>query len=250
MKTRWRVGVAVALVLSACKPPKPQPTIEEVLLEQKRIGLEQLIAAAKGGRFLPFDQALVVVDQKLVQRLIEATVPFEQVIASRYRVRVESATVTFEDGFGLVQLGGSASFENDPQTRAEIDLYGGLDIVELDPKTGILRGSVKILALDTQRVDVKGFPAPVRRLVDDLGREQLTAFEPLLSKIEIPVRLEREIEIPAVKEPNVHIDRFVLPVAAEVVDVKAFRNKLWVCASARTRQSAQGAGSPAARASR
>jgi hypothetical protein len=180
------------------------------------------------------------VDQKLVQRLIEATVPFEQVIESRYRIRVESVTATFEDGFALVQLGARASLENEPQTRADIDLYGSLDIVELDPKTGILRGSVKILAVDTRRVDLKGFPAPVRRMVDDLGRERLSAFEPLLSKIEIPVRLERELEIPAVNEPNVKIKKFVLPIAAEVVDVKAFRNKLWICASARTRAGDKG----------
>jgi hypothetical protein len=229
---------AVALALSACKPPNPQPPLEEVLLEQKRIGLEQLIAAAKAGRMLPFDQVLAVVDQKLVQRLIEATVPFEQVIDSRYRIRVESVTATFEDGFALVQLGARASLKDEPGTRADVDLYGSLDVVELDPKTGILRGSVKILAIDTQRVDLKGFPAPVRRMVDELGRERLNAFEPLLSKIEIPVRLESEIEIPAVNDPSVKIKRFVLPVAAEVMDVKAFHNKLWVCASARTREGA------------
>jgi hypothetical protein len=235
LRGRAAALAAVPLGLAACRLPRAQPTVEEILLEQKRIGLEQLIEAGKSGRLLPFDQVLVVVDQKLVQRLIEATVPFEQVIENRYRIRVESATVTFEDGFGLVQLGGRASLDQDPQTRADIDLYGGLDIVELDPKTGVLRGSIKVLAVDTQRVDVGGFPAPVRRMVDDLSRERLSAFEPLLSKIEIPVRLESELEIPAVNEPNVRIKKCALPMAAQVVDVKAFRNKLWVCASARTR---------------
>jgi hypothetical protein len=185
------------------------------------------------------------VDQKLVQRLIEATVPFEQVIESRYRIRVETVTATFEDGFALVKLGARASLEGEPETRADIDLYGSLDVVELDPKSGILRGSVKILAVDTQSVDLKGFPAPVRRMVDELGRERLSAFEPLLSKIEIPVRLESELEIPAVDEPNVKIKKAVVPVAAEVVDVKAFRNKLWICASARTRAGAGASGTPA-----
>jgi hypothetical protein len=243
----WTAVAALVLALPACKATRAQPTVEEILLEKKRIGLESLIAAAKTGRFLPFDQVLVIVDQKLVQRLIEATVPFEQVIESRYRIRVESASVTFEDGFGLVQLGGAASLETDPGTRADIDLYGGLDIVELDPKTGVLRGSVKILAVDTQRVDVKGFPAPVRRLVDDLSRERLSAFEPLLSQIEIPVRLESELWVPEVNEPNVRIKKCALPVAAQVVDVKAFRNKLWVFASARTRPGQEASGSPTTR---
>jgi hypothetical protein len=255
-RTRWVVALAALSALSAglalrgCHPPYRQRPVEEILLDRKRLGLEALIAASKAGRILPFDQVLVVVQQELVQRLIEATLPFEQVIAARYRVHVESASVTFEDGFALVQLGGRASFESDPETFADIDVYGGLDIVELDPKTGILKGRVKILAVDTHRVDVKGFLAPVRRLVDDIGREQLTAFEPLLSKIEIPVRLEREIEIPAVNEPNVRIERFVLPVAAAVVDVKAFRGKLWVCASAVARPVVARAAASPARASR
>jgi hypothetical protein len=248
MRILWSFPAALAALAmgaSACKAPNPHPPLEEVLLEQKRVGLEQLIAAAKGGRIVPFDQVLAVVDQKLVQRLIEATVPFEQVIDDRYRIRVESVTATFEDGFALVELGARASLENEPETRADVDLYGGLDIVELDPKTGILRGRVKILAVDTQRVDLKGFPAPVRRMVDELGRERLSAFEPLLSKIEIPVRLESELEIPAVDEPAVKIKKVVLPVAAELVDVKAFHNKLWVCASARTREGAAARPRPA-----
>jgi hypothetical protein len=227
-------GALLALgTLSCGHGMEARPPVEELLLERQRVGLEALITAAKNGRLIPFDQVLVVVPQKLVQELIEATLPYEQVLENRYRVRVESARVTFDDGFGLVQLRGRASLADDPSTAAQIDVYGALDVVDLDPASGILRGRVKVIAIETRRVDVVGFPAPVRRFVDELSRQQLSAFEPLLSSIEIPVKIARQIQVPEVNESGVHIAQAVLPVEAGVVDVKAFHGKLWVCAAAR-----------------
>lgn len=204
-----------------------------MLLERRTQGIQGLIAAAREGRLVPFDQVLVVVQQGLVQGLVEATLPYERDLAERYRVRAETATVAFDDGFALVQLRGRASLLQDPDTAAEIDIYGAIDIVELDPETGVLRGRVNILAVDTRSVDLAGIPAPMRRLVDNLSREQLSAFEPLLSNIEIPVKLEQTVRIPAVNQSGIKIQEAVLPLEAAVVDVKAFRGKLWVCVSAR-----------------
>ena len=224
---------------SACRSPvlplpKGRPPVEEVLLERRRQGVEAMIATARdGGRLIPFDQILVVVRQELVRHLIEATLPYEQILSQRYRVRAESAQVTFDDGFALVQLRGRASLVEDRDTAAEIDVYGAIDIVELDPKTGVLHGRVKVLAVQTQRVDVAGIRAPVRRLVDDLSREQLSAFEPLLSNIEIPIRVEQTLRIPGVDQSGIRIQEAVLPMEAAVVDVKAFRGKLWVCVQAK-----------------
>jgi hypothetical protein len=226
----------------ACRPPVPlplhraRPPVEQVLLERQNQGIESLITAARAGKLIPFEQVLVVVQQAFVQSLIEATLPYEQVLADRYRVRAEKAKVEFEDGFALVQLSGRASLLQDPDTAAEIDVYGGIDIVELDAQTGILHGRVKVLAVETQRVNLVGIRAPVRRLVDDLSREQLSAFEPLLSNIEIPVRLVQTVEIPAVNQAGIRIERELVPVEGSVIDVKAFRGKLWVGITAKTGQ--------------
>jgi hypothetical protein len=225
------VAAATGLGVSQCPGRDARPPVEEMLLERKKAGLEGLIRAARSGRLVPFEEILVVVQEGLVQRLIEAALPIEQVI-ERYRVRVESVRVTFEDGFALVHLSGRASLTDQPQTFAEIDVYGGLDIVDLDPQTGVLTARAKILAVDTQRVDLRGISAPVRRLVDDIGRERLSVFEPLLESLEIPVRLESEVVIPAVRDAGVFIEAARAPVAVGIVDVKAFRGKLWISASA------------------
>ena len=102
-------------------------------------------------------------------------------------------------------------------------------MVALDPRSGVLRGAVKVIAVDARRVDVMGVRAiPAESLVEGLGRERLEAFSALASDIEIPVRLEQQVALPAVGPGEVRIEAAVIPLRASVADVKAFRGKLWV----------------------
>src|SRR5262245_30943533 len=96
------LGLCGGLGASACPGASTRPPVEEILLERQRQGLLALLEDAKADRLLPFDQVLFVVQQSLVQRLIEATLPYEQVLPPRYKIRVERARVEFEDGFALV----------------------------------------------------------------------------------------------------------------------------------------------------
>jgi len=70
---------------AACRPPgtDERPPVAEIVLERQQQGLKVLIAAAKEGRLIPFEQVLVTVSQELVQGLIEATLPYEQDLAER-----------------------------------------------------------------------------------------------------------------------------------------------------------------------
>jgi hypothetical protein len=206
-------------------------TADQAVLDRRRQGLAGLMAAARRGSLLPFSKMLVVADERLVQQVMAATLPFERVIVDRYRIRVSRAEVHFDDGFGLVRLDGEASFADRPETEghAEVTVFGGLDVVALDPESGVLRGSVKIIALDARRVNVYGVKSSiVEDLVEQLGREKLDSFSALASAIEIPVRLERSVTLPAVGPGEVRIDAATIPVRAAVSDVKAFGGKLWV----------------------
>lgn len=217
-------------VLPACHR-QTAASAEQAVLERRREGLAGLMAAAHRGSLLPFDKMLVAVDEGLVRQVIAATLPFEHVIVDRYRIRVSRADVHFDDGFGLVRLDGEASFADRPETEghAEVTVFGGLDVVALDPESGVMRGAVKIIALDARRVNVYGVRSSVvEDLVEQLGREKLDSFSALASSIEIPVRLEGSVTLPAVGPGEVRIDAATIPVRAAVADVKAFRGKLWV----------------------
>jgi hypothetical protein len=232
-------GIAAALLLASAlagcnRVAETRVSAEEAVLERQIQGLESLIRAAKKGPLIPFEQVLVVVDQSLIHDLLEAVTPYERVVG-KFRIRVESAEVSFDDGFALVRLDGRASraglaFEED--ASAEISVFGGLDIVELDPASGVLRGRVKIMAVEARRAAVLGMKAPVERLVEDLSRERLEQFSSLAQQLEIPVRLDQKIVLPAVGPAGgVRIEATTIPVRAAVKDVKAYRGKLWVAVS-------------------
>ncbi len=226
-----RLAVLTLAFLPACHR-QTAASAEQAVLERRREGLAGLMAAARRGSLLPFDKMLVAVDEGLVRQVLAATLPFERVIADRYRIRVSRADVHFDDGFGLVRLDGEASFADQPDTEghADVTVFGGLDVVALDPQSGVLRGAVKIIALDARRVNVYGVRSSVvEDLVEQLGREKLDTFSALASSIEIPVRLERSVMLPGVGPGEVRIEAATIPVRAAVADVKAFRGKLWVC---------------------
>jgi hypothetical protein len=228
---RARLLALVFALFPACRDQETAASAESAVLERRREGLLALVAAAKRGALLPFDKLLVVADERLVAQVIAATLPFEHVIAGRYRVGVSRAEVRFEDGFGLVRLDGEASFVDRPSSdgHADLTVYGGLDVVDLDPDSGVLRGRVKIIAVDARRVNVYGVKASVvEDLVESLGREKLESFSVLASRIEIPVRVEGKVTLPAVGPGEVTIEGATIPVRAAVSDVKAFRGKLWV----------------------
>lgn len=227
------VGTLAAMqVSSACRrPPRGRLTAEQAVAARQRRGLERLLAKAAEGALLPSEEVLVVVDQRLVQDVLTASLPYERVIADKFRVRVATAGVTFDDGAAVVRMEGAASLAHGGPAgpSADVIVVGTLDIVELDPSSGILRGRVRIVAVDARRVDVLGVRAPAERLVEDLSRESVEAFNVLASSIEIPVRLEREVTLPAVGPAGgVSIAAAAVPVRLAVVDVKAFRGKLWV----------------------
>lgn len=208
---------------------------ERAVLKRQLQGLSGLLAAQQHGPLVKFDSVLVTVDEELVQEVIETSLPVEGLVGGRFRVKVNKAGVEFEDGFALVTLEGRASLADRTQedTFADVLLYGALDIVELDPASGTLRGRVTLIAFDARKVDVMGVGSrTVEGLVEDLGRERLEAFAPLLSDVEIPVAVQAKIELPGLDEGGVHIAADSLPLRVAVQEVKAFRRKLWISVDA------------------
>jgi hypothetical protein len=242
--------LAVAFV-PGCHRQETAVTAEQAVLARQRRGLETLLAASRAGALVPFHNVLVVADERVVAEVIAASLPFERVIRDRYRIRVTRAEAHFEDGFALVRLDGEASFSDRPagNGHAELTVYGGLDVVELDPQSGVLHSGVNVIAVDARRVGAYGVQSSLaEQLVEELGREKLETFGALVSKIEIPVKLERSVTLPPVGPGEVHIDAATIPLQAAVTDVKAFRGKLWVSVDASPASPAPPAspGSPAA----
>jgi hypothetical protein len=203
---------------------EPEPSAEEVVLRQQNAELVSLVAAAEAGKLFEFGQALVVVDQHLVQDLVSAVAPLEGDVGGGFHVRIESAEAAFGDGLALLRLHGRASSVG-RSASAAMSVYGGLDVVELDPSSGMLRCRVKVFGVETTEADVLGVDRAARRLTDALAAGGLAR---LLPAIEVPVQIRDRLALPEVRTSRLRIDAADVPVRAGVAGVTVFGGKLWV----------------------
>jgi hypothetical protein len=245
----WRglALLAAAALLAGCERlhhHETSVTAAQKVLTRQRQGLQSLVSAAEAGRLLPFDSVLVALDQSLVQDLLTASLPDVRVIEHRFQIRIDRGSASFEDGFALVRLDGTARLVDRPDDGyADVSLYGSLDVVQLDPKTEVLRVGMHVIALDARAVHVLGVKTSVvESLVEDLGREQLDAFAPLARPIEVPVQVRSSIPLPDVgTDGGVRIAAADIPLRAQVADIRSFRGKLWVSIDVKTGAAAQAA---------
>jgi hypothetical protein len=207
---------------------------EEAVLERRRQGLMTLVQAAARGPVVSHDEGrvLFLVDQSLVAELLTTQLPREYVVEDTYRIWITGARITFEDGLALVRLDGRASLVGrDAQVFADVAVFGDLEILREQPQAAVLRARVNLIAVDARRVEVAG-KRDVDELVEKLGKSRLSAFAALASDLEIPVRHEHAIEMPAVDEGPVRIQATTLPLRLALADVKAFNGRLWISMAA------------------
>jgi len=219
---------------SAVEGLRGSSAAERAILVRQVERLRELVAASENGPLFDPDQLLVLVDQKLVQAMLSSTMPWEEVVGGHFRVRATSVEVRFEDNVGLLRVDGSisSSLAQENEDIAELTLYADIDVVELDPTSGILSGQVSLLAYELRPAGLltKGAVAPFApRLMDELGRLGLNAFVALVRPFEIPVLLERDIEIAGLgPEGPVTLAPGRVALSIGVSSVRAFDGRLWV----------------------
>ena len=233
------------------RPPRARASSQFAVLDHQCQSLASLLAIARVRPLVAPHPILFVIDESVVHGLIAANLPFEQVIAKRYLIHVNSAAVQFADGFSWIRLDCRASLVDHSMrdASAEISVYGGLEIVGVDHTTGALLGHVTVFSVDARKVALLQMDAPVERLIDDLAKVQLEKFGSLLTKLEIPVQLDQVITLPRLgPHGGVNVPALSLPVSASIEDVKAFRGRLWIAVSVNSDTLHAAASAPAQRA--
>ena len=82
-------------------------------------------------------------------------------------MRLESADASFADGLGLLHLTGKATLI-ESSVSADLRVYGGLEVVSLDPSSGRLRCEVRVFGVEADR-------ANLQRRLDELTVEDVRA---------------------------------------------------------------------------
>lgn len=234
--------------LFACGRPS-WTNVERAVLTKRIDALEDLLRQSEqeGTSLFPSDQIIVGIDESLVQECLRLGLPREEVVQARYRVRLEDAQVSFEHNFGLVRLDGRVTYIGSLEASvfAEVSLYGTVDVVELDRRSGLLHGNLSLVALEVHRTEVFVRSRTARDLADGLADLGLEALSGLAAPVEIPVQLEEKIRMTGIgPEGPVTIQPAVVPLRLNVTRVLALGGKLWVFIDVRAGEdkSAEGKG--------
>jgi hypothetical protein len=219
------VGLAIlALALRLMRPAPPRLSARETLLSRQNQELVKLVSAAESGTLLDFKGVLIIVDQVLVQDLVHAVTPLEADVGSGFHVKIDSADAAFGDGVALVNMTGTASVGG-ASVGSQVTVFGSIDIVELNPVSGVLQCGVSILGVEAQDAKALGYNDPVGRLTEALTHGGISL---LLGSFEIPVSVEDRLAIPSVESKRLQIAAQTLPLTIAVRQVKAFGGRLWV----------------------
>jgi hypothetical protein len=209
---------------------------QEVVLKRQIEGLRGLLDAAEKGSLLPRDSLVVAVGEQMVKDLAALALPREQVIADKFRVRLEQVDVRFRDGYGSVRLDGrvSPASRSTDDVFAELAVFGLMDRIDLDPQTGVLSGKISVIGFELKKVGVFGESRAGQRLLEELAAQRIDDLSALALPIKIPVRLEEEIALKGVTEGPVRLRPATFPLKVTVVGVSAHGERLWVSLDVRS----------------
>ena len=221
--------LAFATLVAGCSPSDEEVRYQakRALLERQNQGIRELIEDERNGRLVPADEFLVGIDDDIVADLFRLELPLERPLSDKFRIRLEKATVSFEDKYGSIVVQGAVFRPQTPDRRTAVIVHGGLGEVSIDPKSNLLQ--IRI-AVDDIELVTAGILEPVlgnagKRFIAQKGKEKL---EEALPTLQVPVALAQDIQVPALEEGAVQLESFTIPLDVSVNHVFAAAGKLWV----------------------
>lgn len=226
--------LTAAFLLPACareteRVAADSPLASELKLVDRQVkGLKEAIADARRGELFPGGDIAVGVSEAVVQSSLAQALPIEQPVAQNLRARIDRATVSFRSMQGSIQLEGRIWAVAEPGTWAELVLLGGIQEVEVEKETGVLRAEIALDGWDVKRAATLGEEAAwIKGLVRLLGERGLTALRDLVPAVRIPVGVEDGLDLPGASGAFT-IPSGRLPFDAAVSRVLPLSGRLWV----------------------
>jgi hypothetical protein len=223
-----RIGAAITIAVSLCAcQPRETPevarerTTERALLAQID-DLKVLAKRAEAGEISTLDRVVIGISEELSKALIDASLPQEQVIGDRVRVRIEKVQPVFQ-GNNAALLFEAVAEGLKSGASARLELVGQL--VNFRVVEGRLKADVELIHF--KLID-SSLPDLGTGILERLIQDHLGALAGLAPKFEIPVRLEQAIKIGGLDEGVVQAQGGVLPLSMSVAEVAPVNHRLWV----------------------
>lgn len=205
---------------------------ERRLLERERSNLEQLLALPSDSPLIARSDLVVALRSELFEAVLDEALPQSGPVGDRYRITLQAADVAIRSGLARVEMEARAALQEQSDVYADVTVVGLLDVVALDPRSGVLRARVEILGVDTRQVALRGLTPPAERLVEALARRRSEEFDDLLDDLAIPLSLRERVELPAVEGDVLSARGGRIPLEVSLRDVRALGDRLWLAIDA------------------
>jgi hypothetical protein len=223
-------GAAAAMVwVAACHRPfegRGELRAQSVALQREVEGLRDTVARLERNEtVLPLDEVAVVVDATLIRDLIAAQLPFDADV-DRYHVRLVEADVIFEES-EVVRLRGVLFIRDNPALAAEVTAVGVLEKIMIDDASSTLTARIAVDHIGFDKV--AGLESILSEgALDELARSVRVRIADQLPAIQIPIKVQHTIELPAVELGPIRLEAASLPLQVSVSRVVAGRGRLWI----------------------
>lgn len=222
--------VAGSLAVAACGRSRFEGggdlRAKRVVLEREVEGLREIAARLEHGEpFLPKNDVVISIDAGLIRELIVAQLPFDLDV-DRFHLRLSEAEVLFR-GSPVVKLRGSLVYRERPEYEGAIAVIGALEDIDVDPATLTLKSAIAVDHITIEKAGgLETFLS--KSTLDEAARAVRLRLAGQLPTIQIPVKLQQSVELPAVTHGPVRIDGAAMPIQVNVSQVTAGRDELWI----------------------
>ena len=199
---------------------------QKVVLKREVDGLREAVARLeKGQPILPIDDVAIAIDDTLVRDLIAAQLPFEMDV-DRFHVSLTEAEARFR-GSPVVRLRGALNLKERPDLAAVVNVIGALEEHRRRPGQRHPEGPDRRRP-HRDREGGRHRAAAERRDDGRGGPDGPPPDQGPLPPIQIPVKVQQSIDLPAVTTGPVRIDGATMPLQVAVSQVLAGQGLLWI----------------------
>lgn len=221
--------VVLALLAGACEDQyKDHAALQSraVVLQREVDGLRAVVSRLERHEpVLPPGDVAISIDEALVRGVVSAQLPLTFEVSGN-RVHLDAADVSFR-GHAMVRLRGTVAGQGWLGLEAQVEAIGALDRLEIDPDTSTLSARIALDHLTIEKA------SGLERFVSGTSLDEIASLvragvAERLPRVQIPVRVQKTIDLPAVTRGAVRIDAASLPLAVWVSQVTPVRGRLWI----------------------
>lgn len=199
---------------------------QKLVLQREVEGARDVVARLERGEpVLPPEDLAVSIDEALVRDLINAQLPFD-IDVNRFHLSLKEADVQFR-GSPIVRLRGALNLTARPGLAAGVEVVGALEDIAVDTTSSTLKAKIAVDHIGIK--DVTGIGQILSgSSLDEVARLVRLEIKDRLPGLQIPVKVQQNIEFPAVTQGPVRIDGARMPLQVSVSQITAGQGNLWI----------------------